>query len=483
MHSVSTHPLPLATFAAALLALSPGAARALSVIDDFEVGSFNQSTTSLSTSLQNINNVAHCISPYRTTILSSSSGLSISAANSTSHATDDQAEITLQGLSALGCKYEFDSPIDLTQGDFWDRIRMSVQLGQGSASVTMIVFLWGEDFAWEAVQKNNVSSGTTTFFLSEFSSIDVTKVRAIQVSTKIATGDRYVELDDIRLARSPWLAVWDFAYLGPIQSIWNVMYGGPDSEPSRRAALELVEGGLPVEEMRFERRADETPGVGMWWNGESTMPQTTTWKYKFSFEGVTESAALVGEPRVTLGSGGALVEYDLEYLGRGVDTSREWIRFDIPEEQLLAITDLVAEPLVGTPENGLLLTLTVDAEREGSSDAPLLMIALDGERSDTPGSTPVPEPQDTRIASTLEAVPSVARAGTTFRAARAPSVATSLDVFDVNGRRVRTLSWSADAPELFWDGRDAAGRSVAPGVYWARSAATSDAVAKVVVVR
>ncbi|MCA9754128.1 MAG: hypothetical protein KC591_18150 [Gemmatimonadetes bacterium] len=483
MHSVSARtPLFPAALAALLLALSPGAARAL-VIDDFEAGSFNQFTESLTTSVQNINNVAHCISPYRTTILSSSSGLSISAANSTSHATDDQAEINLQGLSALGCKYEFDSPIDLTQGDFWDRVRMSVQLGEGNASVTMILFLWGEDFAWEAVQKNNVSSGTTTFFLNEFSSIDVTKVRAIQVSTKIATGSRYVELDDIRLARSPWIAAWELAYFGPLQAVWNLAYGGPDSEPSRRMALELVGGGLPMEEMRFERRADEAPGVGMWWNGASTMPQFTTWKYEVSFEELTEAVRLVGEPRVTLAPGGAMVEYDLEYLGRAVDTSREWITFDIPEEQLMTIAELTAEPLGGDPDRGLLLTLTVDATREGSSDAPLIMIGLDGERSESSGSTPVPEPQSTRITSALEAVPSVARLGTTFRAARAPSVATSLDVFDVNGRRVRTLSWTADAPELFWDGRDAAGRSVAPGVYWARSAASNDAVAKVVVVR
>ena len=46
-----------------------------------------------------------------------------------------------------------------------------------------------------------------------------------------------------------------------------------------------------------------------------------------------------------------------------------------------------------------------------------------------------------------------------------------LAVFRVDGRRVRTIAsgaWSAGPHELVWDGRDDAGREVAPGVYLVR---------------
>ena len=43
-----------------------------------------------------------------------------------------------------------------------------------------------------------------------------------------------------------------------------------------------------------------------------------------------------------------------------------------------------------------------------------------------------------------------------------------LDVVDVLGRVVRTVRLDADAAEVAWDGRDAAGRPVAAGVYLLR---------------
>ncbi len=52
-------------------------------------------------------------------------------------------------------------------------------------------------------------------------------------------------------------------------------------------------------------------------------------------------------------------------------------------------------------------------------------------------------------------------------AGAAPRVA--IDVFDVRGRRVRSLSTGA-AGDLVWDGRDASGMRLAPGAYFLRPA-------------
>jgi hypothetical protein len=64
----------------------------------------------------------------------------------------------------------------------------------------------------------------------------------------------------------------------------------------------------------------------------------------------------------------------------------------------------------------------------------------------------------------------------------------TLRVYDTSGRLVRTLlddeARSAGPHEAFWDGRDAAGRQVAAGVYFCRAALGSDEVStKLVLIR
>jgi hypothetical protein len=58
--------------------------------------------------------------------------------------------------------------------------------------------------------------------------------------------------------------------------------------------------------------------------------------------------------------------------------------------------------------------------------------------------------------------------------AGAPAVAARLQIVDVAGRTVRTLVEGPVAPgrhQAHWDGRDAAGRPVASGIYFLRLAA------------
>jgi hypothetical protein len=58
------------------------------------------------------------------------------------------------------------------------------------------------------------------------------------------------------------------------------------------------------------------------------------------------------------------------------------------------------------------------------------------------------------------------RGAVTF--SRGAGAASPLDVFDVTGRRIAVVL-SADGARWLWDGRDASGRSVAPGVVFARA--------------
>jgi flagellar hook assembly protein FlgD len=72
----------------------------------------------------------------------------------------------------------------------------------------------------------------------------------------------------------------------------------------------------------------------------------------------------------------------------------------------------------------------------------------------------------------LEARPNPFAAATTIRFELAQPADVSLEIYDVRGRLVRNVvdgrPMEAAAHELAWDGRDARGRAVGAGVYFAR---------------
>ena len=85
---------------------------------------------------------------------------------------------------------------------------------------------------------------------------------------------------------------------------------------------------------------------------------------------------------------------------------------------------------------------------------------------------------------TLTAAPGVTRSGTSLRFGRALDRALEMRVYDVAGRVLRTLHVPQQASSVIWDGRDASGRRVACGVYFARLAdGDRELTARVVVVR
>ncbi|NBC19258.1 MAG: T9SS type A sorting domain-containing protein [Bacteroidetes bacterium] len=73
-------------------------------------------------------------------------------------------------------------------------------------------------------------------------------------------------------------------------------------------------------------------------------------------------------------------------------------------------------------------------------------------------------------ATTLAAYPNPFSEVLTIEAAAAPATRVQVAVYDLLGRRVRTLhdGWGASTLQLRWDGRDAAGDRVADGVYLVR---------------
>lgn len=81
----------------------------------------------------------------------------------------------------------------------------------------------------------------------------------------------------------------------------------------------------------------------------------------------------------------------------------------------------------------------------------------------------------------FSAYPNPSRGPVTF--SRAGNASVALDLFDAQGRRVATLEPSAGplGTEWNWNGRDAAGRSVTPGVLFARARDAAGATVRVTV--
>ncbi|MFN8180073.1 MAG: right-handed parallel beta-helix repeat-containing protein [bacterium] len=87
----------------------------------------------------------------------------------------------------------------------------------------------------------------------------------------------------------------------------------------------------------------------------------------------------------------------------------------------------------------------------------------------------------------FEVAPNPFRGTARFSFAGSPGTAASLRVYDVAGRRVRTLRsepLAGPRGEVLWDSRDDAGRAVAPGVYFVRlESGKASATRKIVLVR
>jgi len=71
----------------------------------------------------------------------------------------------------------------------------------------------------------------------------------------------------------------------------------------------------------------------------------------------------------------------------------------------------------------------------------------------------------------LAVAPNPTRSGSRIRFTIPSTGAASLALFDLSGRRIRTLAearFEAGPAEIVWDGRDASGRPVGPGMYFLR---------------
>jgi hypothetical protein len=168
------------------------------------------------------------------------------------------------------------------------------------------------------------------------------------------------------------------------------------------------------------------------------------------------------------GPGGLLVAWmaggDIRAQSMTAAGTRRWRDDGVP---VSTAPGLQLSPLIVGDGGGGLTATWVDQRAGWPNDNVYAQhVAADG----TAGVTPLPPPAALALS---PAWPSPARAGSavTLRAALPAAAHVRLALFDVSGRRVRTLVDTARDAGTFtatWDGRDDAGRAVRAGLYFAR---------------
>jgi hypothetical protein len=87
-----------------------------------------------------------------------------------------------------------------------------------------------------------------------------------------------------------------------------------------------------------------------------------------------------------------------------------------------------------------------------------------------------PNPFERSVTVRLDNAGAWAAATGAFSEGTGPAGAPRLDIFDVQGRRIRWMGpgrTSGNLIEWDWDGRDGLGRAVPSGIYWARASGRS----------
>jgi hypothetical protein len=230
-------------------------------------------------------------------------------------------------------------------------------------------------------------------------------------------------------------------------------------------------------------------GAGAWEDGSIVMPVDVS-----AGMGVEPQPFLPELPEVTTTATGFLLSFDVwreDSAGTIVTTSRRQMTFDVPAGQGVMGINPCCLPSVAARAGrvpgytGFVLDFDLVATGAGVDPGePLFeaMVTGDCEPATATGVTS-PAPVATGPL-TLQARPSVTRAGTELVLGRPAARRQAIDLFDVTGRLLRRLDVAAGASGATWDGRTAAGRPAPTGVYFARAArAGRDGTARIVVVR
>lgn len=461
-------------------------AHAQRVIDDFENRDFYiQAPGNTVSQTHAINAAAHCLAPNRklTATANGPSSLVIASLNA-GFVYDDATVIDFVNGGEMRYVYELTGPTDLTEGGTVDRIDIRVT----ESTTDMVIWCWRYAPGGSLASTEYMSGpGTATFDLlpGNFDTA-VTRIE-VWVEPLNSGDDGRIQLADIRSKR-------DNSLTTQLQGDFVATQIPPiPSPPLIFRALDIV--SQPLFEANVAIKYAEVLGIApcaRWEWGETPFYEGDLAMMRFywdtfdAFDNMTTTIAvdlaptggstpeILGTPTVLLGTEACAVTFDaLIRDGGGVPiaTSRTTMSFMLGKYQELTFEDEMIT--LNKRANGT--GFDVDFRLEGYNiemNEPIFEIAWHSDYS-TSVPTSVAEgvhpALDAGRGLALMAVPSITRGATEIRATRAPGTAIDIGIYDIAGRRVRTLHLARGASSIAWDGHDDEGETTPSGVYFARS--------------
>jgi hypothetical protein len=478
----------------AILLAAPAALAQAVVIDDFETGTLHYQTVGgFVAGVVAVPSPSHAIAPLRQGALQTNvvGGLPATADLDAWTAADDALRLTFPpGGGAAYLTYEPASPVDLTAGGQNDRIEVTFSAATSGGSVIVMVFDGSGNHDIHLVP---TSGGVHVFPFLNLMDADLTDVALVQVEVNHPDWSSF-DLTDIRAMRR---SAFRLRFEIPVETVSGPPYPLPflpylviDAEPSDEQRVRLrsaarVESGA---ESGIALTGTDTGDAGLpgfagvlraeW--SEAGVPFAST---AFDVEvdvaavsGISPDPMLPALPEIVSTSTGFLLVYEVLFLGPSGEiarTSQREMTFDTLPGQELRLANAQVHETAGAgmrrsgAEAGFRVTFDVLVAGDVDTAVPLFEAAMTGDCQPA-GATGVPAPRPAADRQSLSARPTVTRSGTQLRLARAADLAGHVELFDVTGRRLRSLDVPRGAVGCAWDGRDADGRRAASGVYLAR---------------
>jgi hypothetical protein len=490
-----SRPFPTATARRASLAapvlavvLLPVVAPA-GVIDTFETGGFSMSLSQPGTTGDaQVPGPGHCIATNRNVLAQHVAG---STGTMTCELVpldgqNDAVEMTFpHGIGLVTLSY-LGGPWDLTEGGTMNRITVGV--GATDPGTTLFVRLADSDtFSHESIDISG--AGNYQFPFSDFT-VDVTAIEEIHVTWYGFEGQT-ASIREISTSNGPasslFYRAWEprtftiacaaGARAGGSEEMlgWEWAVGWPSPQPLPGPVLEVTYLSAPgCVNVGFEATPGEGEDFGTMGmvtvDWQSASFSSAVFELQFTTDPAAEySASLVSDPVLTFSEKAVVASHDIAISGAsgvpdGVVHQELIVSVHPDQGENLTFGEAEVQTAWG-PGVGCILQFAL-AGGPYDSGSPLLEMFTLASYKDDAGATGTPVAARRSGPPALVAIPTVTRGDVRFLLPAAADRA-AVDVFDVSGRRVRTLGSSGG--EARWDGSDAGGVRVPAGVYFGRT--------------
>lgn len=489
----------LTTLTVGVALLVGGESRA-TLIDTFESGPFSMSRTTPGDTAQNQTpNSTHCIAAQRQVSLhyyANATG-TMSSTLTPLQDLDDKAYVTFpNGTGRVDFAY-VGGPWDLTEAGTVNRVSLYAEAVSGTGA-SLGIYLQDASNDGVLVTQTLSVTGRYQFPLSSFA-IDLTEVTRIELKIYGESGQTVAIRDISTTYASAYPLLCHVVEPLSFYTCGQPRSGGDALRWNWGLGTQVVTGprlqvdgvfGPACTGVSFEA-TDTGEGsalgdmslVNVLWQSATFDGAYFELRYTIdpSAPYVTE---LVGVPELEVAEDGFVITHEIhveDVLGVPDGFVRQQLVVAPRPEQQISFDSVEVLPLA-VDEGGYSLSFHVNANTVDPS-VPILEMYLTGEYGDDAGTTEAGALDLDEPTFSLSAVPTISRSASRLVLSRPASRASSIDVFDVHGRLVRTLPLDAGAQSATWDGRSDADRPVASGVYLAHHVAPDGEVATARVVR